>query len=257
MTRILAVTLVVVALSVLLWWVAVVEPARQQVAALESETAALEADRAQLANQRASLLALRERAPILEEELQRLAAAIPADPDQERLLAVVQDAAAAAGVTFTSLAFTDPEPVDDAPAPGDPRLVLGATTVSGGMRATYFQIVDFLRRLEVGSPRVILVTAIAVTEAEAGFPQLDATFSADIFSLIPVPVDPLATEPTAPVPPGTATPTATPAPTPLPAPAPAAAPTAGPGAVQPVPAPAPAPAVGPTQVSAAPPAPSA
>jgi hypothetical protein len=188
MTRIVAATVLLIVLSVVGWWFLLFQPARQQAAALGGETAALLATEAQLTNQRTQLLDLREQAPVLRDELDRLSALVPPDPDQARLLELVQGAADAAGVAFTSLSFTEPLPVEGAPTPADPAVVLGSTTVIGSMRATYFQLVDFLRRLEVGSSRAILVTSVGLLEGPDGFPQLDASFTAEIFSLIPPPV---------------------------------------------------------------------
>lgn len=222
MTRIVAVTLVLVVLSVAAWWTLVLEPARDQQVALEDETAQLRAEEGQLTNQREQLLALRDRAPLIRDDLDRLSALIPPDPDQARLLELVQAAASASGVSFTSLAFTDPAPVADAPPAANPQLVLGETTVAGSMRATYFQLVDFLRRLEVGSSRAILITAVGLAEGEEGFPQLDATFTAQIFSLLAAPADtgpPPGTVPAEPAEPGDLVPaTETPPPVPTPTP---------------------------------------
>lgn len=224
MTRIVLATLLVAVLSVVGWWVAIFQPAREQQLALEEETATLLAQEAQLTSQREQLLALREQAPVIREQLDRLGAYIPPDPDQARLLDLMQGAATAAGVTFTSLAFTDPVAVTGAPATSDPALVLGTTSVSGSMQAQYFQLVDFLRRLEVGSSRAILVTGVGLAEGEGGFPQLAATFTAEIFSLIPAPLVPV--PPAEALPPdGQATPTPTPSPTAAPGAQSPAAPT--------------------------------
>lgn len=236
MTRLIGLTTVLVVASVAVWFLLGFQPARQQQAALEAQTAALQQEEAQLANQREQLLALRDRAPELREQLDRLSALVPPDPDQARLLELVQAAATASGVSFTSLAFTEPLPVPGAPPTGNPDVVLGATTVSGGMRATYFQLVDFLRRLEIGSSRAILVTRVGLLEGPGGFPQLDASFSADIFSLIPAPaVVETAPEAFSPTPGGTPAPTTTPVPTPTTPliPVPTAVPTADAGAQSP------------------------
>jgi hypothetical protein len=210
----LALVVVLAILSVVGWAVFWERPALSQRQALEEETLALQAREQQLVNQRDQLLVLRDGAPALRGQLDRLSALIPPDPDQARLLELVQAAASASGVAFTSLAFTDPVAVVGAPATSDPGVVLGGTTVTGSMRATYFQPVDFLRRLEVASSRAVLVTDVGLSEGADGFPQLDATFSAVIYSLIeaPVVVDAAVPGLTDPVPPGEVLATPTPGP---------------------------------------------
>ncbi len=215
MTRLIALTLLVAILSVVAWWLLLFQPVRAQSAALQVETVELTRLESQLRNQRQQLLDLQARAPQLRSELDRLNDYIPPDPDQARLLEVLQAAGNASGIEFTSLVFTDPLPVNGAPVAPLDELTLGAVVVTGGIEATYFQLMDFLRRLEVGSSRAILVTDVILTEGDNGFPDLTAQFTAQIFALIPAPVDPNAV-PEADVEGATVDPASTVAPTPAP-----------------------------------------
>ncbi len=190
MTRLLVAVVVVALLSAVGWWFGLYQPAREQQAALDAEIAELQTQETQLSNQVQQLRELELRAPQLRSDLDRLSAYIPPDPDQARLLELLQDAGNAAGVTFTALSFTDPQPVVDAPLAATPTVALGAVTVTGAIESTYFQLMDFLRRLEIGSSRAILVTQVGLTEGEDGFPALTATFTAQIFALVPAPLDP-------------------------------------------------------------------
>ena len=80
--------------------------------------------------------------------------------------------------------------------------------VDGG----YFRIVDFFRRLEVEVPRAVLVESVSVEEQQdAGFPTLRATWTGQMFAVLPA--EDVGTAGGAP-----AAPQATPTPTPTPAP---------------------------------------
>lgn len=227
--RVLVVVVVLVVLaSVAGWWFAFYDPARQQSAALEAETSTLIASEGQLINQRQQLLELQQRAPELRRSLDRLDQFIPPDPAQESFLDLLQLAGNAAGINFTSLSFTDPAAVVGAPPTTNPELILGSITVLGTVDSGYFQLVDFLRRLEVAVPRAVLVEQVDITEAADGFPEVSTTFRAQMFALIPAPPVPVVPdEGTDPVPP-------TPGPSPTPSPAPTAFVPADPDTGEPV-----------------------
>ncbi|WP_370325037.1 type 4a pilus biogenesis protein PilO [Euzebya sp.] len=209
--RQLIVGLVLLAIASLVgWWFLLYNPAREQRNALDAEIVQLETQETTLTNQLAQLRSLQERAPELQAALDRLGAYIPPQPDQATLLDLLQEAGNASGLTFTSLNFTDPTAIEGAPATRIPGTTLGAVTVTGTVEGTYFQMVDFLRRLEVGSSRAVLVTSVNMTEAEDGFPELTAAFSADIYMLVRAPVADVPPDTTTPTPTNEASPAASP-----------------------------------------------
>jgi Tfp pilus assembly protein PilO len=216
MRTLIAVVVLVVVASIAGWWVALHSPARQQEEALVLQTASLESQESQLTNQRQQLLELQARAPDIRRSLDRLNQFIPADPAQASFLELLQLAGDAAGITFTSLTFTDPAPVEGAPPTADPRLVLGSIRVSGTVESGYFQLVDFLRRLEVEVPRAVLVEQVSMTQGTGGFPTVTTTFQAQMFALVRapvVPVDPNAIpDPAVPADPDAPTPSPSPTP---------------------------------------------
>lgn len=215
MRVLIAVTVLVAVVSLVGWWFALYSPARDQQAALEAETTQLLDQEGLLSNQYQQLLALKARAPEIRRSLDRLGQFIPPDPDQDSFLELLELAGDASGVEFTSLSFTDPAPVEGAPPTADPLLVLGSITVVGSTQSTYFQMVDFLRRLEVEVPRAVLVEQVSVTEGEDGFPEIATTFTAQMFALIPAPpVADVPADPNAPA--GAATEQPTPGVTPSP-----------------------------------------
>lgn len=193
MRALTAVVVIVVLASLALWWITFMGPMRQQSGALDDEAATLAAAEASLTNQRTQLLDLQARAPELRADLDRLDDFIPIEPDQEALLELIQQAADASGITFTDLTFTQPAVVDGAPPISSP-LVLGSITVTGSVQATYFQMVDFLRRLEIVARRAILIETVDVSQGEGGFPQITGSFSARIFAQILPPTDGVAVD---------------------------------------------------------------
>lgn len=187
---------VAVTVSLMLAWFGFLAPSRAQRQTLQEQTAALQQDAATLTNRREELRALQQRAPLIQADLDRLEDFVPVNPDQAMLLDSLQAAGTQSGVVFTALTFGDPSPITGAPRPANPDLAVGSITVVGEMEAGYFELVDFLRRLEVELPRAILVESVRVDEGEAGFPQVRAEFTAQIFALIDdpgLPLDPLPT----------------------------------------------------------------
>lgn len=177
------------------WWFAFYSPAGEQQTALEAETAALQAQQTQLRTQLAQLNDIRAREVDIRADISRLEQFIPTNPSQAALIRQTQLAADASGVTILSLVFAEPDIVDTAPQPSQPGLSLGAIQTTGAIEGGYFQIVDFFRRLEVEVARAILIESVALDEGEDGYPQLAATFTADLFALVTTPVDPNAPAP--------------------------------------------------------------
>lgn len=194
------------------------KPASEEQAAIEAETATLEAQQAQLTTQIAQLRDIEARQVEINAARARLEEYIPEGPSLPSAIRQFQRAADAAGADIESVIFDTPAVPDPATTgtaagdTGDPDTTLANIPITMTVNGGYFRVVDFFRRLEVETPRAVLVQSVsAVEEPEAGFPTLAVTWTGQMFAVVPI------TEigtggGTAPVP--TATPTPTPAPAP-------------------------------------------
>ena len=190
MTRVWLSVLAAIVVLTAIWWFAFYSPASEQQTALEEETASLDTRAAQLTTQLAQLEDIRAREVEIRADLARLESFIPTNPSQATLVRQAQLSADASGVTIQALTFADPTPVGTAPLPAQPGLVLGAIETQMQVTGGYFQVVDYLRRLEVEVARAIYVDGIQLEEGDDGFPQLSGVIDATIFALITAPVDP-------------------------------------------------------------------
>jgi Tfp pilus assembly protein PilO len=208
----------VAVLLTIAWFFLLYQPAVDEQAALEVETQALLGQQQQLRNQISMLENIRAREDEINDALARLDAFIPVGTAQPEILTQIDAAAQAAGVEILTWTFGEPTPVLDAPATGEPTLVLGELILTMTVEGGYFQAVDFFRRLEFEVPRAILVETVAVAEGEGGFPVLATTWSGRTFALVPPPPALPGAEGSVPVAP--ATPPATPLPAPTGTPVP-------------------------------------
>lgn len=182
---------------VVVYVVAFHQPRSDRISALAEEADQL---RAQLAPLQRSIDALEKvaaREPEFTTALQLLEQLIPTGLSQPSLLVEMQSAAQAAGVVLQSVTFSDPEVAKDAPPSHVPGTVLVAMPLSVVVTGPFASITDMLRRVEVGKDRAVLVGAVALTEADAGFPQLRGTWSGQAFALLTAD-DPLLVDPNAP-----------------------------------------------------------
>ncbi|HVM13066.1 MAG TPA: type 4a pilus biogenesis protein PilO, partial [Egibacteraceae bacterium] len=138
----------------------------------------------------------KEREAELRETLRLLERLIPSDPAQPSLLVELQRAAEGAGVELVSVTFGEPEVPKGAPASYLPGTVLAAMPVTVIVDGEFLRITDFLRRVEV-LDRAVLVGTLALTGADAGFPQLRGAWSGQAYALMPAD-DPLLVDPNAP-----------------------------------------------------------
>lgn len=168
------------------------KPASQEQAAVEAETLTLQDQQRQLESQIAQLREIQSREVEIRASKARLEEFIPNGANQPSAIRQFQAAADAAGTQIESVTFGDPE-VPDATAgatpaeTGDPGTTLANIPVTMAVDGGYFQIVDFFRRLEVEQPRAVLVQTIAVDEdQEARFPTLTATWTGQMFAVLPV-----------------------------------------------------------------------
>jgi type IV pilus assembly protein PilO len=167
---------------------------------------------------------LQKKEPELRAELTRFRDALPSDPRLPDFILQVQDAANLAGIDFLSLSPSLPQAFEAAGATtaGQPAQgaagQLQAITVSVGTTGRFFEIEDFIIRLEE-LRRAVRINSFTLTPGggttgqapRGGSPLLSVTFQMQMFVLSPAPA-PAATAPTAPG--ASPAPNASPAPSP-------------------------------------------
>jgi Tfp pilus assembly protein PilO len=170
------------------------QPRSREIATLHSDTRRLRSEQVALERTIAALENVKAREPELRTALQLLDTLIPPHLAQPALLAQMQGAAQGAGVELVSVTFGDPTVPKEAPASAIPDAVLVSMPLTVVVRGPYAGITNLLRRIETEKNRAVLVRTVAVTESDAGFPQLTGTWSGEAYALLaaanPVLLDP-------------------------------------------------------------------
>ena len=156
-----------------------IKPKMDEVGELEVEAEDLRTQQTQVETQIASLEAVRADSPNLEAELAAVDGVIPDSPALPAALRQLQVAGDDSGVTLVSVAPGRPSAVEGATTP-ELSVIPLTLTLDGG----YFQVVDFLRRIEdpAITARGILITSVAVNPSE--YPTLSVNINASMFSLL-------------------------------------------------------------------------
>ena len=173
-------------------------PRSGRIAELAEETEQLRAQQAPLQRVIDALEKVEAREPEFKTALALLDKLIPPRLAQPALLAEMQSAARGAGVELVSVTFGDPKIPKDAPSSPVSGTVLVAMPVTVIVDGPFAGISDMLRRIEVEKERAVLVGAVALTEADVGFPRLTGTWSGQAYALLPA-NDPLLVDPHAPI----------------------------------------------------------
>lgn len=191
-------------LVIALWWLFLYSPGQDELAQLEDEIAAAETETASLQQRVAALEAIRARAPETEAAIAQLSSIIPDDPALSAALRQIVAAAEDAGVELDNVTTPRPAEVDE---------LSGLHSVSLNLTATgsYFQVVDFLRRLEdpAITARGIVFNSLTVTPTE--YPLLTLALTGEMFAVlepVPQPADETTTAPPPPSADGTEAPAA-------------------------------------------------
>lgn len=196
-------------LLVVLWFFFLYKPSSDELAQVNEEIEAVEMQQDQLRVQLAQLQSIREDSPGLESTLAAYETLVPSDPGMPSLLRQLQTAANDSGLDLRSVAPSEPSPIEygeDAPATAEMQSISLAVELEGG----YFQLVDFLRRVEdpVIVGRVMLVDALTVGLDE--YPTLTVGITARVFTTAETGADAEApTTPPEPTPGDTESPAAT------------------------------------------------
>lgn len=166
-------------LLVVLSWFLLLAPRRAAVAEQQAlEQQAIDQQGVARARIR-SLEAARSRAPDVEALLAASRAVVPDDVGMPSALRQLQDAADGAGAEILSVLPNTPQPSELDPD-------LSEVTVGLQVRGSYFQMVDFLRRIEdpALTARGMLTEFVVIREDE--YPALAADMSLRLFSRAPV-----------------------------------------------------------------------
>jgi Tfp pilus assembly protein PilO len=168
-------------------WFLLVAPQREEQARLRDEIAAIVARQNAQRLQIARLEEIKANELDVRADIARMEQYIPDGAAQPSAIRQLQLVADASGVEISSVTFSEPVAVAGAPAPPVSGTVLASVPVSMVVEGGYFQVADFLRRMEVEIPRAVLVDSITITEAQqpARFPTLSVTMMTRMFTVVP------------------------------------------------------------------------
>ncbi|MPZ74709.1 MAG: hypothetical protein GEU74_16100 [Nitriliruptorales bacterium] len=204
--------ILVAAVLTVAFWFLLYKPASDEEQAVRDEIAGLEGQQATLRNELAQLQGIQDREVEIRAALARLEELVPAGVAQPAAIRQLQRGADASGAEIGSVTFGLPGLPTSAEGTAPPDTGTEGTTladipVTMVVEGGYFQVVDFLRRLEVEVPRAVLVDSVSIAEGETGFPRLAATWTGHMFAVIPT--EALADAAGAPLAPPTPAPTPT------------------------------------------------
>lgn len=157
------------------------KPRSDEVAEIEDQIEQVVQQQTALRSRIAALEEVRSQAPEIEARLAAAEAVIPRDPALPSALRQLQLAADDSGLELVSITPGRPDGADVDGAPPE----LASLSLSLALNGGYFQIVDFLRRVEDPSivPRGVLWTSVALGVDE--YPTLTANLSGEMFALLP------------------------------------------------------------------------
>lgn len=162
-------------LIVALWFVFLFRPASEELAQVEVEVQDAQSQQRELQSQLAQLQAVRADVPSIEAQLAAYRTLVTPDPGLPSLLRQLQVAVQDSGMELRAIAPSEPSPIEELP---EIQSISVAIEVSG----SYFQLVDFLRRMEEPalSGRAMLVDGFQVDVDE--YPTLTVGLNARVFT---------------------------------------------------------------------------
>lgn len=162
----------------------VMQPQLDELAEIDQRIEAQQQEQVNLQSDIDRLRSVREDAPEVEAEVAAAEAIVPTDPSLPSALRQLQTAADDAGVVLESV--TTERPVDLEVGPDG----LSAINVNLQLAGSYFQLVDFLRRVE---DPAITPRGMVFSDANLGvdnYPELNVSFTGQVFALIETPPSP-------------------------------------------------------------------
>lgn len=188
MTRNTAIVAVLaVVLIAVLWFMFLFKPASDELTQVNTEIADAQAQQQQLEGQLARLRDIRQDVTSIEAELAAYNTVITPDPGLPSLLRQFQTAANDSGLELMRVAPGQPAEIDGLP---EIQAISLAVEVSGG----YFQLVDFLRRIEdpIVVGRGVLIDGVQISLDE--YPTLSIGITARVFTSAEFGIVPEATD---------------------------------------------------------------
>jgi Tfp pilus assembly protein PilO len=166
-------------LVVAMYWMLMFKPQREEQAALEEQIVAQQDRQLQLQLELERYRAVRDRAPELEAELAAASAVVPGNASLPAAIAQVQRAAEDARVTVHAVSTSRPSPLPDS------QEELTAIDLTATVEGSYFQLVDFFRRIEdpTITPRGLQWTSVTVAEDE--YPILTVNLGGTLYTRAP------------------------------------------------------------------------
>jgi Tfp pilus assembly protein PilO len=182
-------------LLVVLFWLLLWNPKQEQLAELDTQIADAQSLQVQLQAQIAGLRDVREQAPEVQALLAASETIVPHDPAMPSALRQLQQAATEAELTLRSVSPGRPEVVIAEGLAMEPGTQLVSYPVGVLLEGGYFQVVDFLRRVEdpAISPRGFAWASLNASVLE--YPTLTVDLSGAVYAVVPAGWVP---EPTAP-----------------------------------------------------------
>ena len=163
------------------FWFLLFQPGQEELAAVEEEVDQVLAQQDITRLRIQELQQVRAEATQIQADITRAAAIVPGDPAVPATLRQIQAAADDSGLFIET--FAPGAPIDVAEVEFD----LAALNLTMAVEGSYFQIVDFLRRLENPDivARGVLIDTISL--APADYPALTGSITARLFTTVPAP----------------------------------------------------------------------
>lgn len=182
MTRVQIILSVLAAvLVVVLFWLLLWSPQQEELDGLRADIEDTQDQQRTLAAERDALRNVRDEAPGIEAELAAATSIVPSDPALPAALRQLQQAADEAQLVLQAVSPSRPTQVEGADEG------VSAIDVNVQVIGTYFQVVDFLRRIEDPSisPRGLIWGNLTLAPEE--LPNLNASISGTMFAHLPAP----------------------------------------------------------------------
>ena len=177
-TQILILVLVALLLAVLFFFF-VIQPQRERAAELDEEIAVEQQQQALVEAEIARLRSVRDQAPEVEADLAVANAVVPREPSLPAALRQLQLASDEAGLVLNSISTARPAGMPDT-LDG-----LSSIAVSLQMNGSYFQVVDFLRRVEDPGITPRGLTWVDINLGLDEYPDLNIALNGQLYTAQP------------------------------------------------------------------------
>jgi Tfp pilus assembly protein PilO len=166
------------------FWMLLWQPKQEEIATVRADTDRIESQTAAVQVAITELRQVREDAPQIQAELVALRNIVPEGSELPSVLRQLQKAADDANLTLVSVVPSRPEAVTVEGGTEGLASISTAIDVQGG----YYQIVDFLRRMEDPeiSPRGLLINSASISGDPEEYPLIRVTLQGEVFAILPI-----------------------------------------------------------------------